>query len=289
MKKLTYFVALVIVAAAPSFALAQGARSPLGGSEVDSSPLGPGWKPCPRCVDEDKLEIATEKAKDLPFNPRILAGIWGRNGVGLDRRTVPELTAWGAEQQARTVTETVSNGKVVNKDPMLVCDPLGYPRSFTFNWGFEFIQLPDRVLQFFEWGHSHRTIWTDGRPLPVDPEPRWFGYSVGRWEGNTLVVRSNGFDDRAWLTEDRARRRGYPQSLDMTLEERYERTSHVDLVVSLTVTDPKVFTKPWVTTATIKLSPNTELWENYCAPSDEILHHEIIRPGEPLNGTNTAR
>ena len=70
---------------------------------------------------------------------------------------------------------------------MMICDPLGYPRSFTYNYGMEFVETKGRMLQFFEWGHTWRTIWMDGRALPESPEPRWFGYAVGRWDGDTLL------------------------------------------------------------------------------------------------------
>ena len=96
---------------------------------------------------------------------------------------------------------------------MLRCDPLGWPRYFTYNYGFEFLPLKDRTIQFFEMWHSWRTIWTDGRPLPANPDPRWLGYSVGHWEGNTFVVESFGFDERTWLSENYHGKRdhGWPQ------------------------------------------------------------------------------
>ena len=110
---------------------------------------------------------------------------------------------------------------------MLICDPLGYPRWFAYNYGMQFVVLPDRVLQFFELGHTWRDIWTDGRKLPENPpQPRWLGYAVGRWDGDTFVIESTGYDDRAWLQEDRRDRRwGFPHSDQLRLVERYRRTS----------------------------------------------------------------
>jgi hypothetical protein len=87
-----------------------------------------------------------------------------------------------------------------------------------------------------------RGVWTDGRQLPKDPDPRWYGYSVGRWEDDyTFVVNSNGTDDRTWL--DNA---GSPHSNDMKVEERYHRASQNVLELTVTIDDPKTYTMPWV-------------------------------------------
>jgi len=113
----------------------------------------------------------------------------------------------------------------------------------------EIIQVQGRVLQFFEWNHMWRTIWTDGRPLPKAPDPRFLGYSVGRWDGDTFVVESNGFDERTWLSENyQGRMYGFPHSDELRTVEHYKRVDHNTLDVSLTITDPKIFTTPWVTT-----------------------------------------
>jgi hypothetical protein len=144
----------------------------------------------------------------------------------------------------------------------------------------EFIMLPDRILQMFEWGGYHRTIWTDGRKIPADPpQSRWFGYAVGHWEGNTLVVESNGYEDRSWIDEDRpGRQRGIPHSDEMTVTERWTRPNYGTLNVEMTITDPKVFTKPWVSKGTTDLRPGTELSEYYCVPSDsEQYNTELTR------------
>ena len=83
---------------------------------------------------------------------------------------------------------------------MMICDPLGYPRVLTFGaYPMEIVQLPGRIIQFFDFFYVHRTIWMDGRKLPDDPEPTWYGYAIGHWEGDTLVVESNGFNGRAWF------------------------------------------------------------------------------------------
>ena len=247
-----------------------------------------GWKACPRCqTQQDRREARAEyKVDGHPFDPHDLSGIWGYDGVDLDLKTAPPLTPWGQQQYEATKGEFGLN----SKDGMLKCDPLGYPRTLTYNYGMQFVTLPDRVVQFFEMDHTWRDIWTDGRKLPEDPpEMRWFGWSVGRWEGDEFVVESTGFDDRSWLQEDyRDRTYGWPHSDEMRVVERLKRTSYGNLDVSVTIIDPKTFTKPWVTAAgggnsprparssRMTLSAGTELWEHFCAPSDNAEYNNRV-------------
>ena len=99
----------------------------------------------------------------------------------------------------------------------MVCDPVGYPRIAFYNaYPMEFVQTKDRLIEFFDFFYVHRTIYLDGRKLPDDPEPTWYGYSVGHWDGNTLVVETTGFNDGSWLDND-----GHPHSDEMKLEERF--------------------------------------------------------------------
>jgi len=224
-----------------------------------------------------------------PFNAHDLSGIWGNDGIAvpanrtthtLDHTVVPPLTPYGMKLQEATQAPknplgfTASNAK----DPELICDPLGYPRSLVYNYGMEFIQLPNRVLQFFEWGHTWRTIWTDGRKLPEDPpQQRFLGYAVGRWEGETFIVESNGFDDRSWLDQDRkTMTRGMPHSDEMRLVERYTRKDYGTLEVSLTIIDAKVYTQPWTTNGKFDLHPGTEIWEYFCVPSESNEYNERL-------------
>ena len=136
----------------------------------------------------------------------------------------------------------------------------------------EIIQVPGRVLQFFEWNHMWRTIWTDGRKLPEDPDPRWFGYSVGKWDGDTFVVESTGFDDRTWLDQF-----GNPYSDEMRLEERWRRVGDT-LEITMTLTDPKTYTTPWVSEKKVfKLQSKEEIREEICVPSIEAEFNRRTR------------
>ncbi|MBI4887999.1 MAG: hypothetical protein HY824_12970 [Acidobacteria bacterium] len=284
-------VALAAMAALASPAMAgDEGQQPAPPAAVASVPPPPGWKQCPRCQNaQDRKEAdAKYKVEGHPFTPRDISGVWGNQGVGATFRTPPPFTPWGQEQFNATIGDKNAAGEPLHtKDTSgegagspVNCDPKGWPRLHTYNYGFEFVVLPDRVLQFFELTHTWRTIWTDGRKLP-DPPPQlqWNGWNVGRWDGNTFVVEGVGFDDRSWLS-DTMPDGGFPHSDEMRVVERWRRVNYGTLEVQITVTDPKTYTKPWVTpTATIRLSPGAELWEDFCVPSDyNAFNSDVYRP-----------
>lgn len=167
-------------------------------------------------------------------------------------------------------------------DPESRCEPLGLARLITFSGGgatMEMIHAPsnEKIVQRFEWTWDNREIWLDGRKLPKvdDYLPRYNGYSIGKWEGDTLVVTSTGFDDRQWLDQY-----GYPVSDQAVLVERWERPSKNRLRVQLTLNDPKSYTAPWVSSYKVwTLIPKEKMaiagWagilEDRCVPSDEAL------------------
>jgi len=138
----------------------------------------------------------------------------------------------------------------------------------------EFIQIPGRVIQLFDRHHVHRIIWTDGRELPKDADPRMLGYSVGHWEGDVFVVQSNTFDDRTWLDHF-----GYPHSDEMRLEERYHRLDRDNMQLVMTLIDPSIYTKPWVSeTKNFRLSRLKEFAEElFCIPSQEQEFNRRVR------------
>src|ERR1700688_1478412 len=107
-----------------------------------------------------------------------------------------------------------------------------------------------------------RTIWTDGRALPKYPDPAWYGYAIGRWEGDTFVVDSNGYDERTWIDHF-----GNPHSEQMRLEERFHRRDADTLAINMVLTDPKTYTKPWVSDLITFVSAKAAIFEEICAPS----------------------
>jgi hypothetical protein len=215
------------------------------------------------------------------FDPHDLSGVWQKTrGILLTMSNQPP--PFTPEGQAkfnaakplygpRTVPGAKSN------DPSMgTCDPVGIPRQLFLEvsiYNMEFVPAKDRTIQFFEWAHDYRNIWTDGRALPKDPDPRWQGYSTGKWEGDTFAVTSVGFDDRTWLDHF-----GNPISDALRLEERYRRVDPNNLEMVITVNDPKIYTKPWVSDKkTLRLVPKGELSEIYCVPSEEQAFNKGIR------------
>ena len=179
-------------------------------------------------------------------------------------------------------------------DPEMRCEPLGLARLITFagpGVAMEMIQLDDRILQRFEWTWDSREIWMDGRTAPEvgDYLPRFNGYSVAEWEGNMLVVTSNGFDERQWLDQH-----GYPISAEAVLEERWDRPTPNRLRVQLTLKDPLTYTAPWVASTKVwTLIPKeamaiggwSGLLEDRCVPSDESLFNTFRDRAAGLDGT----
>lgn len=174
-------------------------------------------------------------------------------------------------------------------DPLGRCEPMGLPRHLNTeivapHATFEFVQAPGRLLQIFEYRHDWREIWMDGRELPAleDTYPKWNGYSVGRWEGDTLVVESIGFDDRTWLDKF-----GYPHSEEMRLEERYRRIGVNALELTMTVTDPVVYAEPFQSDRKIFTlnRQKSRGWDEqiYCIPADEFSYQDLMGTGNIVN------
>jgi hypothetical protein len=261
-------------------------KPPRPGLEVPLVTPGPGWQACPRCKNEGYIEQERKKTNvdKRPFDVHDVSGVWSgnlddleANGTLLDLKKVPSFTPYGQKLFDGLQSDSPQWN---SKDPMNICDPFGWPRWLTYNYGFEFVVLPNRVMQFFEQGHTWRDIWTDGRKLPPNPPiPRYLGYAVGRWEGDTFFVESNGYDDRSWLTNQVPRGGtvkpgGYPHSDEMRIEERYKRLNYGLLQLTLTIIDPKVYTAPWTTTATVTLIPNSEIAEHFCVTSDNLYYNQ---------------
>ena len=228
-----------------------------------------------RCAAQDK----TAKEAPAPAPKRDVSGVWlhqgaaGAEGIAPEK-DMPPMTPWG---KARFDAEHPGYGNRATpqgNDPILQCDPAGFPRLMFFPTPFEFVQVPGRIMQFFEREHAWRTIWTDGRPLPEDPDPAWYGYAVGHWEGDsTLVVESAGYNDKTWLGAT-----GYPHSEEMRVTERYQRVDRDTIHYNIRVDDPKAYTKPIIAPERIlKLRPGVQLGELPCVWSDENSFTKRIR------------
>jgi hypothetical protein len=253
----------------------------------------------------------------MPFDPRDLAGVWTPNAGGFggggrcrdcgDRGYSSEFPEFTPQGQIAFDKNIPSYGRLKDSDdakahpeehigrrraqpPALgndtygTCNPMGMPRAILYPDPVEFLVLNDRILQHFQWGYGLRTIWMDGRKVlnPDDVDiPRWWGYATGRWEGNTLVVESTGYDERTWVDYY-----GYPHSDQMILSERYTRINYDTIELKMTLTDPKYYRKPWTSETKrmhllpkdfIKSSEWTGLLEDLCAPANELEFNRLIR------------
>jgi hypothetical protein len=222
----------------------------------------------------DKLNASGVKAGPAPR--RDLSGSW-TGPLEPKLGVVPPMTPLGQQRFKLNIPDPFSSR---SNDPWGTCDPFGFPRSTTNETrGITFAQLPDRVAIMAQYQKIWRTVWMDGRELPKNVgakgglDPRRYGYSVGHWDGDyTLVVDTNGVDDRTWVD-----RRGNPHSVDMRAQERYTRVDHDTLELTVTIDDPKIYTKPFVAvTNRFKWIPNQEDEEQLCVPSEMIDYIKII-------------
>jgi len=196
----------------------------------------------------------------------------------------PPLTAWG-QAKFDAASPLIGPRAVPGKenDPVLRCDPTGPPRLLTLPNPFEIIQIPGRVFMLFEEYHVWRTIWTDGRPLPKDPDPSWLGQSVGKWEGDTFVVDTIGFNDKIWADPY-----GDPRSEQMHLTERYRRLNHDTLEMTITIDDPKAYTKVWASPPKLhKLEPTWEFGEWFCIVDESEDYDKSVR--KPAGNTSPSQ
>ena len=151
--------------------------------------------------------------------------------------------------------------------PLARCLPVSIPFHNFFNLT-RIVQTPALMMILYESPNSpHRTVFTDGRDLPRDPNPNWLGYSVGRWEADTLVVTSAGFNDKGWL--DSA---GHPQTESLRITERLRRRDFGHMDFEMTIDDPKVFTRPFTVKRERLLAPDTDLLEDVCENEIDGTH-----------------
>jgi hypothetical protein len=234
-----------------------------------------------------------------PAPPRDISGIWDPGPRGVQQLGAGAMPEDGKPEHQIPYTplglETLkltqpSNGvrsvlPADSNDPAWHCDPQGLPREELFELRTtQIYQMPEKILLLYEYGKVWRVIWTDGRELPKNPEPRWFGYSVGKWEDdNTLVVQSTGMDERTWI--DRA---GRPHSGDLRVEERFHRVDRDHLDLTVTINDPKMYTKPWVALDKLRFNSepsNFDVREMMCSPSELTEYDKLM--GNPASGKDS--
>ena len=153
-------------------------------------------------------------------------------------------------------------------NPSAQCLPQGIVRDDLLSYNpFKIIQTPGVIAILYEVDNMFRQVYTDGRKLPVDPQPAWVGYSVGKWDGDTLVVDSAGFNDRSWLDAF-----GHPHSEALRIQERFHRRDFGHMDLQLTIDDPKMYTRPFTIRVTEVLVPDSDILEYVCENETDRAH-----------------
>ncbi len=219
----------------------------------------------PRTPD-GKPDLSAPTPRSADGKP-VLAGLW-RPAPGLVGDMTRGLKA-GDVVPFQPWAETLFKERRANnsrEDPTASCVVGGVPRSDFVGYPFKILQVPAMVVILYEAVHSYRQIFTDGRELPKDPNPNWFGYSVARWDGDEFVVQTAGFNDNVWL--DNA---GRPATGQLRVTERFIRKDFGHMDIQITIDDPKTYTKPWSVTQSLAFQPDTELLEYICNENNKYF------------------
>jgi len=196
-----------------------------------------------------------------------LNGLWGpdRNFIydvvsTLKKGEVLPLQPWA---------EKVTRERMSNADPEASCLPAGVPRMAPYPW--KIVQQPKLMVFLFEGNiHTYRQIFMDGRGHPDDPDPTWYGHSIGKWEGDTLVVDSIGFNDKFWF--DFA---GHPHTEKLHITERFRRPDYSHLDFEVVIDDPGAYTKPFTMYGHSPLVENSEIIEYICNENNQDVGHIV--------------
>ena len=236
-------------------------------------PLAAQWLDYPKPVvprlPDGKPNLAAPVPKTSDGTPD-LSGVWetspGYTGnIARDLKNGEVAFQPWAETLYKHRVETMSR-----EDPQARCVLSGVPRENVVPYPFKILNTNGEIVILYEALHSYRQIFMDGRPLPKNPNPTWMGYSVGHWEGDTLVVESSGFVDNNWLDNN-----GHPGTEALHLTERFRRRDFGHIDAAITVDDPKAYKKPWTVNLKFNLNPDTELIEYVCDENEKDVNHLV--------------
>jgi len=230
---------------------------------------------------------STETTPPLPAPRRDLSGIWDASnghepGDGIQPRGPRNMPDDGKPEHQLPYTPAGLAALQLNKpsdgtraaqldeinDPALICDPQGMPRQNLYELRTtEILQTADKMILLYQFAKIWRVIWMDGRELPENPEPQWYGYSAGKWVDDfTFVAETVGADARSWVDNV-----GRPHSDEMRIEEIFHRVSRDRMELTVTLTDPKFYTRPWVALDRFplrRLPDDYHVREMVCSPSE---------------------
>ncbi len=169
---------------------------------------------------------------------------------------------------ASALTDERKTGAHAAEEPQANCLPPGLPRINFTPYPFKIIETPDEVLILYESYELTRQIFLDGRELIKDTNPSWMGYSVGKWDGDTLVIDTTGFNGKTWLDAF-----GHPTTEALHVTERLHRKDAGHMEMRITIDDPKAYAKPWTVTQVMELLPGAEVLEFACDENNRDIPH----------------
>ena len=219
-------------------------------------------------VPNAKVNLSAPAPKTADGHPD-LSGIWesGSAKYVLDIAADLKPNEVPFQPWAKTLVEQRADGSHSGEDPFANCLPQGVPRVSASPPPWKIIQKPDVIVILYESANTWRQIFLDGRELSNDYLPTFLGYSTGKWDGDTLVVDTRGFNGKTWLDQT-----GKPTSESLHVTERFHRTDFGHLDMQITIDDPKVYTKPWTVKEQARLMPNTDVIENACENNLDLPH-----------------
>ena len=223
----------------------------------------------------------TAAAPRTPDGKPDLSGLWQRISPKYSRNIAADLKPGEVQPWAEVLFQ--HRLEDFGKDHMgYQCLPWG-PNYSNSERRAKIVQTPGLIVMLDE-DLTYRQIFLDGRSLETSPNPSWMGYSVGHWEGDTLVVESFGFNDRTWLDRD-----GHPHSEALRMTERYRRRDFGHLAIEVTVNDGAVYARPWTVALSAELAADTELLEAVCNESTAGLEHWVGKVSDDKkSGVNVA-
>jgi hypothetical protein len=235
------------------------------------APVGAQWMnyPTPGMprTKDGKPDLAAATPKTREGKPDF-SGIW--SAPGFTTKRLENLAADGVEVPMKPWAAALYKERQENfgKDrPSGTCLPHSITDFDAHHMPKKVIQTPGVLVFLYESFHSFRQIFTDGRPLPKDLDPAWFGYSVGHWERDTLVVNSAGINEKTWLDDG-----GHPHSDALRVTERFRRPDFGHMEVQVTIDDPKTYERPWTVKLPWELVPDTDLLDWVCQNEKDAAH-----------------
>lgn len=258
-------LALAALAASPAAALAQWLGYPTPGIPRTASG-GPDLKaPAPR-TPEGKPDFSgmwfanvpskdSCKEKDCIQEERMARE---QINLGIKLKDGLPYTEWSREQMLK---RRANHGR---EDPHTYCKPPNFPRAWTLPQYIRLVQTPGEMVMLHEFNAAYREVYLDGRPLPDNPNPTWNGYSTGHWEGDTLVIQTNGIRDDMWLDIQ-----GSPVTESARVTERLKRINFGIMQVEIAVDDPKAYTRPWSVTIEMAIQVDTQMLEEICLDDEQ--------------------